>query len=150
MSTEKYDPKYCVEITKKMAAGLTDTEVMASWGISRGTFYRWKKEHPEFNEAADIGKNMYGANMIGLGREGMLKTRDLDYRYWKDLSKNVPGLADVTNTNNTQINIDTMNVLNEQTNEELLLFIKSQMEKHPELQNVIEGEFQQVIEQESE
>ncbi len=33
-----------------------------------------------------------------------------------------------------------MNVLNEQTNEELLAFIKSQMEKHPELSNIIEGE----------
>ena len=38
-----------------------------------------------------------------------------------------------------------MNVLNEQTNEELLMYIKSQMEKHPELSNVIEGE---IVEQE--
>jgi hypothetical protein len=142
MPEEKYSPKYCTEITKQMAAGLTDTEVISKWEISRGTFYRWKKEHPEFKEAADIGKNMYDANMIGLGRAGMLKQIDMDYRYWKDLCKNVHGLEDpkIAATNNMQINIDTMNVLNEQTNEELLMFIKDQMEKHPELSNIIEGE----------
>ena len=142
MPIEKYSPKYCVEITKQMAAGTTDTEVIAKWGISRGTFYLWKKEHPEFNEAANIGKNMYDANMISLGRSGMMKDIDMDYRYWKDLSKHVHGLEDVKaiGTNNTQINIDTMNVLNDQSNEELIMFIRDQMEKHPELVHVIEGE----------
>lgn len=125
-----------------MAAGLTDTEVIAKWGISRSTFYRWKKEYPEFKEASEIGKNLYDSNMISLGRQGMLKMIDMDYRYWKDLSKNVHGLEDPKQlaTNNTQINIEQMNVLNEQSNEELLMYIKSQMEKHPELQHIIEGE----------
>ena len=45
-------------------------------------------------------------------------------------------------TTNTQINIDTMNVLNEQTNEELLAYIKSQMERLPELGNIIDVEIE--------
>ena len=142
MSEDKYNSSYCTDITKKMAAGLTDVEVIAQWPISYSTFYRWKKEHPELKEAADIGKTMYDANMLSLGKQGMLKERDLDYRYWKDLSRQVKGLEDpkIGNTNNTQINIDTMNVLNEQTNEELLMYIKSKMEEMPELLNVIEHE----------
>lgn len=123
-----------------MAAGLSDTEVMAQWGISRSTFYRWLKEIPELKEAHEIGKTMFDAIHEDLGRQGMLKTADIDYQFWRDLGKYRHGWADKpsVSTSNTQINIDTMNVLNEQTNEELLAYIKSQMERHPELINVIE------------
>jgi len=138
----KYENKYCVELTKKMAAGLSDTEVMAQWGISRSTFYRWLKEIPELKEAHEIGKVMFDSIHEDLGRQGMLKTADIDYQFWRDLGKYRHGWADKqsVSTSNTQINIDTMNVLNEQTNEELLAYIKSQMERHPELIKVIEQE----------
>lgn len=139
----KYEPKYCVELTKKMASGMSDTEVMAQWGISRSTFYRWIKEIPELKEAHETGKVMFDAIHEDLGRQGMLKTADIDYQFWRDLGKYRHGWTEKTTgvTTNTQINIDTMNVLNEQTNEELIMYIKSQMERHPELSNVIEGEF---------
>lgn len=136
----KYEPKLCVDLTKKMAAGLSDTEVMAQWGISRGTFYRWIKEQPELKEAHDTGKVMFDAIHEDLGRQGMLKQTDIDYQFWRDLGKYRHGWSEKpsASTTNTQINIDTMNILNEQTNEELLMYIKSQMERHPELLNVIE------------
>lgn len=142
MNLIKYEPRHCVELYKKMAAGLSDTEVMALWGIARSTFYRWLKEVPELKEAHDRGKVAFDAIHEDLGRQGMLKQADIDYQFWRDLGKYRHGWAEKPSaaTTNTQINIDTMNVLNEQTNEELLLFIKSQMEKHPELSNVIEGE----------
>jgi hypothetical protein len=140
ISTFKSD--HCVEIYKKMAAGLSDTEVMAMWGISRGTFYRWLKEHPELKEAHEAGKVAFDAIHEDLGRQGMLKQTDIDYQFWRDLGKYRHGWAEKPSaaTTNTQINIDTMNVLNEQTNEELLIYIKSQMEKNPELLNIIEHE----------
>lgn len=136
----KYEPKQCIDLTKKMAAGLSDTEVMAQWGICRGTFYRWMKEYPELKEAHEIGKVMFDAIHEDLGRQGMLKQADIDYQFWRDLGKYRHGWSEKpsTSTNNTQINIDTMNVLNEQTNEELLIYIKSQMEKNPELARIIE------------
>lgn len=138
----KYESKYCAELTKKMAAGLSDTEVMAQWGIARSTFYRWLKEIPELKESHEIGKVMFDAIHEDLGRQGMLKQSDIDYQFWRDLGKYRHGWSDKpsVSTNNTQINIDTMNVLNEQTNEELLIYIKSQMEQHPELIKVIEHE----------
>lgn len=130
----------CVQLTKKMAAGLSDTEVMAQWGISRSTFYRWIKELPELKEAHETGKVMFDAIHEDLGRQGMLKLADIDYQFWRDLGKYRHGWADKQSvaTNNTQINIDTMNVLNEKTNEELLALIKNAMEEHPELGNIIE------------
>jgi hypothetical protein len=141
MNLTKYDPQHCVELYKKMAAGLSDTEVMAQWGISRSTFYRWIKEVPELKEAHERGKVAFDAIHEDLGRQGMLKQTDVDYQFWRDLGKYRHGWAERTGTtNNTQINIDNMNILNEQTNEELLMYIKSQMEKHPELSNIVEGE----------
>lgn len=135
----KYEPQFCVDIYKKMAAGLSDTQVMAQWGISRGTFYRWMKEYPELKEAQERGRTAFDAIHEDYGVQGMLKQSDIDYQFWRDLGKYRHGWAEKqsVSTNNTQINIDTMNVLNEQTNEELLEFIKSQMEKHPELAHVI-------------
>lgn len=142
MQLTKYEPEHCVELYKKMAAGLSDTEVMAAWGVSRSTFYRWIKEVPELKEAHERGKVAFDAIHEDLGRQGMLKLSDVDYQFWRDLGKYRHGWAEKPSaaTTNTQINIDTMNVLNEQTNEELLAFIKSQMEKHPELSHIIEGE----------
>lgn len=36
--------------------GSTDTEMMEMIGISHETFYKWKKNKPEFNEAIKAGK----------------------------------------------------------------------------------------------
>ncbi len=138
----KYVPKHCTDLTKKMASGMSDTEVMAMWGVSRGTFYKWMQKYPELKEAHEVGRVMFDAIHEDLGRQGMLKLTDIDYQFWRDLGKYRHGWSDKpsTATTNTQINIDTMNVLNQQSNEELLYFIKSQMESHPELRSIIEHE----------
>lgn len=139
-----YDQKYCAEVYKYMSAGFSETQAIASLGTSRSTFYRWKKEYPDFKEACDKGKVQFDAKHEELGVQGMMKTIDIDYQFWRDLGKYRNGWTEKANasvtTHNTQINIDQMNVLNDQSNEELLLYIKSQMEKHPELQHIIEGE----------
>lgn len=142
---EKYKSNYPAEIYKKMAAGLSDTEVMAMWGISRSTFYRWIKEIPELKEAHEQGKVQFDAIHEDLGRQGMLKTAEVDYQFWRDLGKYRHGWTEKPSqaTSNTQINIDTMNVLNEQSNEELLSYIKSQMEQNPELAKIIEHDEQE-------
>lgn len=138
----KYDPKFCVEIYKLMAAGFSDTEVMAKWEISRDTFYNWKRDKPEFAEAHAKGKVQFDAAHEKIGREGMMKTRDVDYQFWRDLGKYRHGWTEKlpTNTNNTQINIDRINILQNQSNDELIEFIKLNLEQVPELQNIIEAE----------
>jgi hypothetical protein len=122
-----------------MAAGYSDTEVMAQWNISRSTFYRWIKENPELKEAHENGKTAFDAIHEDLGRQGMMKTADIDYQFWRDLGKYRHGWTEKPSggntTTNTQINI---NMLDNQTNEELLTYIKSQMERLPELSNIID------------
>lgn len=141
---DKYKPTYCADLAKFMAAGLSDTQVMAQWGISKSTFYRWLKENPELKEAHEIGKNKFDAIHEDLGIQGMLKQRDIDYQFWRDLGKyrnNWTEKPSVTSTTtNTQINV---NVFNEQSNEELLNYIKTQMDQHPELHHIIEHDGQE-------
>lgn len=137
---KKYDSSNCADLYKKMAAGMSDTEVMAQWGISRSTFYRWLKEVPELKEAHERGKVAFDAIHEDLGRQGMLKQADIDYQFWRDLGKFRHGWAEKQTATGTQINIDTMNVLNQQTNEELLLYIKNKLQELPELVNVIDVE----------
>lgn len=136
----KYSPSYCTDLTKNMAAGLSDTEVIAKWGVARSTFYKWLKDYPELKEAHEIGQVMFDAIHEDLGRQGMLKQADIDYQFWRDLGKYRHGWTEkpVAATNNTQINIDTMNVLNDQSNEELLVYIKSKLEEIPELSRIID------------
>jgi hypothetical protein len=82
---------------------------------------------------------MFDAIHEDLGRQGMMKQADIDYQFWRDLGKYRHGWTDKTTggTTNT-INIDTMNVLNNQTNEELLCYIKSQLDANPELARIID------------
>lgn len=138
----EYKPSHCATAYKLMSAGLSKTQVMAQLGVARSTFYRWEKEFPEFKEAVERGAVQFDAKHEELGTQGMLKTMDIDYQFWRDLGKYRNGWADkATTTGNVTNNIqNNINVLNEQTNEELLMFIKSKLEENPELQNVIEGE----------
>lgn len=135
---DKYKPNYPAEIFKCMAAGQTDTEVFAKWEISKATFYRWLKEIPELKEAKEIGEAQFEAFLDQKGRAGMMKTEDIDYQFWKDLNKYKRGWSEKTLAQNTQINIENMNVLNQQTNDELLAYIKSQMDQNPELKQIID------------
>lgn len=144
----EYSPKLCAEIAKLMAAGMSNVQVMAMWGVSKKTFYAWKRNHEEFAEAADIGENMFNAQHEKLGVEGMLKTRDIDYNFWKDLGKFRNGWSEkerASINNNTQINIDSINIFKEQSDEELIEYIKSNIAELPE---VFEGEIIEATEHE--
>jgi Spy/CpxP family protein refolding chaperone len=138
-----YRPEYCAQVYKFMAAGMSKTQAMAQLGISKKTFYKWKKDFPEFEEAIDRGEVQFDAHHEELGVDGMMKTRDIEYQFWKDLGKYRNGWSEKPSsvaTTNTQINIEQMNVLNDMSNEELLALIKNQVAIHPELQHIIEGE----------
>lgn len=138
MVPTKYKKKFCAEVFKFMSAGLSETQTIAQLGVSRASFYRWKKEYPEFKEACDMGQVKFDAQYEELGVQAMKKEKDIDYQFWRDLMKYRHGWTEKTapagTTNNTQINI---NVLNDQSNEELLAYIKTQMDSHPELKTIM-------------
>ena len=52
----KYDPAYCEAVIQHMAEGASLTSFAASIDVSRATINVWMAEHPEFLEAANVGK----------------------------------------------------------------------------------------------
>ena len=65
----EYDPSYCDVVFNHLAQGKSQRAVSGLIGISPQTWYRWKKEYPDFCDAVDIGCSL-GLNEI---EEGMLK-----------------------------------------------------------------------------
>lgn len=140
MKTDSELPKDKKDLPAKMfsqmAKGRTDTQVIADWGISRATFYRWLKQYPELKEAKELGEVQYEAYLDEKGLAGMTKTEDIDFQFWREMCKYKLGRTE--KQFGTQVNIENMNVFNDQSNEELLAYIKSQMEQNPELKNIID------------
>lgn len=133
----EYNDKLPALLTKLMAAGFSDVQVRAEWGISKDTFYRWLRTHEPMKEAHAIGKDMFDSVHEQLGVEGMLKTRDIEYQFWRDLGKFRHGWADKNpQQGNTQINIDNVNILQQQSNEELITFINTNIEALSEFTDI--------------
>jgi hypothetical protein len=44
--------------------GSTDIEIMEMLGVKRDTFYKWKKERPEFSEALKRGKDIANGELL--------------------------------------------------------------------------------------
>lgn len=52
----KYDPAFCDAIIETMATGLSMTAFAGEIGVARSTINEWIETHPEFSEAARVGK----------------------------------------------------------------------------------------------
>lgn len=50
-----YDPKYCDEIVAFMQQGYSIGAFAGKILVNRMTLYRWRKDHPDFDEACTIG-----------------------------------------------------------------------------------------------
>lgn len=51
----KYDPKFCEELVKHMAKGLSFEAFAGAIGVTKATLYNWEKDFPEFLDAKGIG-----------------------------------------------------------------------------------------------
>lgn len=52
-----YDPQSHPELARRLALlGCTDDETASVIGVSRKSIQRWRKQHPEFDEAIESGK----------------------------------------------------------------------------------------------
>lgn len=67
-----YHPNFCKEVVEKFKNGQTIVEVCQDLGISKQTYYNWKKKHPEFKEAAKFGEEAAEAFHAKIGRMAML------------------------------------------------------------------------------
>ena len=53
-----YQPDYAEQARKLCRLGATDSDVADFFGIGTTTFYRWRKDHPDFAAAVAEGKDV--------------------------------------------------------------------------------------------
>lgn len=69
---EKYAPSYCETVIEIASQGGHVSKMLMALKISRDTFYRWQKTHPDFKEACEYSKEISQAFYEELGLRGIL------------------------------------------------------------------------------
>ncbi len=155
-----YEESHPERLYHLMSEGKLAIEIMADFKISQDTFYRWKKEHKNFEEAFNLGYPACYTWWLNQGRKNMC-TSDKGSKTWCMIMNNCFGWKDKepSTTNNFQINsqthIGSFNQLSlqNQTESQLLQTLKGNLQKlhantqadlialNPDIKNIIEAEF---------
>lgn len=77
-----YRPEYVAQVFKLALLGLTDVEMAGVFGVAESTFHKWKKDHPEFSESLNSGKEDADADVVVKLRERAMgyEHEDVDIR----------------------------------------------------------------------
>lgn len=129
----EYQDKYPALIRLYRSNGYDVSAFCSEVGISRDTYYRWVKEYPEFGEAHETGKEDYKAFFHNEGLKGMKVIRngaeELNDRIWKELKNNPTAITqEELSQPGTQINIGSMNVLQQLSGDDLQKRINAKLE----------------------
>lgn len=82
-----YKEEYCEKIIEWFKQGQTIVEVSQNMGVTRQTYYDWKKKYPEFKQAADFGEEAAEAFYAKIGRFAMLGFPDKEMKkQYKDFN----------------------------------------------------------------
>lgn len=65
------------EIIYLMSQGKFAVEVAHAWKITKGCLYRWRHEHPKFNDAFTRAEHARTAFYLEVGRSGMMTTKEI-------------------------------------------------------------------------
>lgn len=132
----KYNETYPEDLVKLMEQGMLNCEIYAKWGIHKDTFYQWINTHKEFKEAYDIGLAKCEAWWVARGRDGVSTGKGFGFNPWIAIMNNKFGWAQGSRqgegtTNN--ITIGSVNLLANQSNPQLLDYIKTMTLKHQDI-----------------
>jgi len=88
-----YDPKYCDEVIEFMAKGYSFGAFAGSIRVARTSLNRWRKSHPDFEEACQIGlaartysleKDMMTTESLAIARARFYALKNADPIEWRD------------------------------------------------------------------
>lgn len=116
------------EMLDMMSNGAKDSWIYARWNISKETFYTWLKEKPELKEAHEKGLALCEVWWEQKGMELMSNQDNKAFNYWIAFMNRKFGW-NKNSDSQTNINIQNMNVLNTQTRDERLEFIKNKLQE---------------------
>ncbi len=105
--------------------------------ISRSTFYEWKKQFPEFKEAAEAAKESHLSYFTTLLKEIGEGERKGNVAAIKELLDRTHGSVQAAERAKTEINIGNMNVLQGISEDDLKARIASKMKALNIVQDVV-------------
>lgn len=134
---EIIEPDYTLShperLIKLMEQGLFNYEVCSNFDICTETFYKWKEAYPEFLRAYNIGKAKRFTWWLDKARKALKDGNDKGAKYYTLIMNNMFAeegwISPYNKAAGTQINVNTMNVLQTQTEAELLENIKQNFER---------------------
>lgn len=125
-----YKPEYCQTIAELMKSGAKDAQLASALRICPATFYNWLKEYPEFKEAYDLGLADCEKWWEDEGLRQMANSENKKFNHWIAFMNRKFGWSGKGNQGgDTQININTVNVLQTKNKEELLEFIQGKLKE---------------------
>lgn len=127
---KEFKPEYCDLIRAFRARGYSISAFCSYVSISRDSFYRWKHEYPEFKEAADISDNdseFYFEKKSHDIIEGEIDANAQQVALLKEERSRQHGVLKEKDSGKTEINIGSMNVLQNLSGEELQKKIEAKM-----------------------
>jgi len=151
-SYRPYDPTFHPQnLIELMSIGLTNTQIYDDWNISEHSFYRWRKEHQELEEAYQVGIPKFESYMIENKLMPMIEGKvegKHSFSGFKYLMDNKAGWTKgVPQGNTTNISINNVAISQESTATQLIDKIKENF-KFLTDKNVLDAEYK-VIEDQS-
>lgn len=123
-----YKSKFSDDLREYLASGRSIVEAAKYLKISRDTLYRWAKEHKDFGEALNTGRDWGEASNIEVLRAGALgQIKGFNVAAHQMTMRNLYGWDKNTDQapGGMQINIANMNVLQSKSTSELLEHISN-------------------------
>lgn len=123
----KWHPDNPKKLVEYMGQGKLDCQIYKKFNISKETFYEWIRTKSEFKAAYEEGLPLCEAKFLEFALDKMEKGDEKGFKYWIALMNNKFGWAKDREARGTQININTMNVLSNKSDAELLEFINEKL-----------------------
>lgn len=126
------------DLIRLMALGNLDCEIFAEWDIAKSTFYKWRQDHEEFDQAFQKGLPKCEAWWTNEMRKCFLSKDDKGFKYCIAIMNNKFGWERGAKIegNTTNIHINNMAVLQNKSRDGLLDFIKAKIEQHKDIVNL--------------
>lgn len=116
----KYHPGLCAQLVELMEKGNNTRCVMAEWGISADTFWRWAREYPDFSDAVSQGQEKLFRLFWKIGFRAMM-TPELQFNtnlyglfmrncFGWDRKDNLTGFVSLGSTNGVTVKTETIGV----------------------------------------
>lgn len=121
-------PYHCDKVLALMSEGKANCELFTELDVTKSLFFKWVYAYPEFEEAVEKGREARKAFYFKEARDCWRKGKDKGYKYFQAIAKDELNLIP---TQNTQVNIGSINVNEQKSEQELIESIQTKLQRMP-------------------